>query len=68
MEVNSKIAIRLSEKDIPRFAMQFPGLGMDQDLWARDVQSGCLSIFSFSRSCPIAANQDLLGEATLGNL
>lgn len=34
VEINSKIVICLSEKDIPHFAMQFPGLGMDQNLWA----------------------------------
>lgn len=34
MEINGNIAICLSEKDIPQFAMQFPGLGMDQNLWA----------------------------------
>lgn len=54
MEVNSKIAICLNEKDIPQFAMQFPGLGMDQDLWARASLSGHLSRFAFSRSCPVA--------------
>lgn len=62
----------LSEKYIPQFAMQFPGLRMDQDFWARPIQSGCLSRSVFWSKCPVAAtnedwNEDLLREATLGN-
>lgn len=62
----------LSEKYIPQFAMQFPGLRMDQDLWARPIQSGCLSRSAFWSKCPVATtnedwNEDLLREATLGN-
>lgn len=70
MGVNGKIAICMSEKDISQFAMRFPALGIDQELWSRAIQSGCFSRFVFLWFCPVAAaNKDLFdwGKSLQGN-
>lgn len=68
MEVNSKIAIFMSEKH----STICHAISWSRDgpkLWSRAIQCGCLSRFAFSRSCPIAApNKDLPGGSHFSKL